>query len=318
MKVSVIVPVYKTEQYLSACVDSLLRQTYKDIQILLIDDGSPDKSGEICDGKAKKDPRVVCIHKQNGGLSSARNCGIEAATGEYLAFVDSDDVVHADMISVLVKNLERNGADLSGMAYRNFSGECPTEAQEKKCRVICGRDRVERYLLKENRLYCVVRYLYKRDTLGSQRFDERIRLGEDQDFIFRYAQKCSVLAMSDYDGYFYRQNMQSMSNGGLRSSHTFDLENRKAIIGKAQACNRGYAQTHYLKGVMAFAVRGIIYGEEENSGYVASYRKAVRKNFWKILFGKGMPFSYKAIALLLCLPEKSAYKSVRVLAKGRL
>ena len=90
-KISVIVPVYKAESYLRCCVDSLLAQTFRDFEILLIDDGSPDKSGEICDEYARKDGRIKALHKKNEGVSSARNAGIEHAQGEWITFVDADD-----------------------------------------------------------------------------------------------------------------------------------------------------------------------------------------------------------------------------------
>ena len=91
--ISVIVPIYKTAAYLPECVDSLIAQTYENLEILLVDDGSPDESGTIADAYAAKDPRIKVFHKENGGVSSARNLGIQNATGEYIAFVDSDDAV---------------------------------------------------------------------------------------------------------------------------------------------------------------------------------------------------------------------------------
>ena len=103
--VSVIIPIYKVEPYLCECVDSIIAQTYKNLEIILVDDGSPDKCPEICDGYAKQDGRIKVIHKLNGGLSDARNAGIGIATGEYLCFVDSDDVVHFRMIETLMKPL---------------------------------------------------------------------------------------------------------------------------------------------------------------------------------------------------------------------
>ena len=95
-KVSVIIPVYNVEQYLNRCIDSVLNQTYKDFEIILVDDGSTDKSGEICDVYAEKDSRITVIHKENGGLSDARNFGIDAARGDFLTFLDSDDYFHPE------------------------------------------------------------------------------------------------------------------------------------------------------------------------------------------------------------------------------
>ena len=97
-KVSIIVPVYKVEKYLRKCIDSIINQTLKDIEIILVDDGSPDNCGKICDEYAAKDTRIKVIHKENGGLSSARNAGMEVAEGEYIGFVDSDDWIESDLI----------------------------------------------------------------------------------------------------------------------------------------------------------------------------------------------------------------------------
>lgn len=111
-KLSVVVPVYKVEQYIHQCVDSILDQTFTDFEIILVDDGSPDKCGEICDEYTKKDSRVKVIHKKNGGLSDARNFGIDIAQGEYITFVDSDDKIDKYMYYDMLKNLEENDLDI--------------------------------------------------------------------------------------------------------------------------------------------------------------------------------------------------------------
>lgn len=111
-KISVIVPVYKAEVYLHRCVDSLLAQTFPDFEILLVDDGSPDRSGEICDEYARKDKRVRVFHKENGGVSSARQCGMDNARGEYTIHADPDDWVEADMLEELYKKAREEDADM--------------------------------------------------------------------------------------------------------------------------------------------------------------------------------------------------------------
>lgn len=112
-KISVIVPVYNMEQYLSRCVDGILQQTYSNLEIILVDDGSTDTSPKLCDEYATKDNRVKVIHKANGGLSSARNVGLEEATGDYLGFIDSDDYITTEMYSLLYKNIVTYQADIS-------------------------------------------------------------------------------------------------------------------------------------------------------------------------------------------------------------
>ena len=112
-KVSVIIPVYNVEKYLQRCFDSVVNQTLKDIEIILVNDGSTDSSGEMCDRLAKTDNRVKVIHKENGGLSDARNVGIEAAKGEFLSFIDSDDYVVPDMLEYLYTNAVSSGAQIA-------------------------------------------------------------------------------------------------------------------------------------------------------------------------------------------------------------
>lgn len=111
-KISIIVPVYKVESYLNRCIDSILAQSFTDFELILVDDGSPDKCGEICDLYAEKDNRIRVLHKENGGLSSARNIGIKNAMGKYIGFVDSDDYIRQDMFSVLYQAAEKYSSDL--------------------------------------------------------------------------------------------------------------------------------------------------------------------------------------------------------------
>ena len=108
--ISVIVPVYKVEPYIRKCVDSILGQTFSDIQVILVDDGSPDQCGKICDEYAKQDNRVEVIHKENGGLSDARNAGIPYAKGEYIIFLDSDDYIENDMFEYMYTRIKDSGA----------------------------------------------------------------------------------------------------------------------------------------------------------------------------------------------------------------
>ena len=113
LKISVIVPVYKVEEYLDRCVKSIVEQTHKNLEIILVDDGSPDNCPAICDSWAEKDRRIKVIHKENGGLCSARNAGMDIATGDFIGFVDSDDVIDCDMYQLLIENAVSSGADIS-------------------------------------------------------------------------------------------------------------------------------------------------------------------------------------------------------------
>ena len=116
-KISVIVPVYNVEKYLDKCIESILNQTFKNLEIILLDDGSTDNSGKMCDEYAKKDSRIKVVHKENGGISDTRNKGIDVSTGEYIGFVDSDDYISEDMFETMYNLSERYGADISVVSY---------------------------------------------------------------------------------------------------------------------------------------------------------------------------------------------------------
>lgn len=118
--ISVIIPIYKVEPYLRRCVDSVIKQTYKDLEIILVDDGSPDGCPKICDEYAKTDPRIKVIHKENGGLSSARNAGLDIISGEYVSFVDSDDYIHPKMIEILYNEMIKSRTLASSVEYKRI------------------------------------------------------------------------------------------------------------------------------------------------------------------------------------------------------
>lgn len=118
--ISIVVPVYNVADYLEECIDSIRQQTYKNLEIIIVDDGSTDKSGEICDGYSQQDNRIKIIHQKNSGLSAARNTGIDTATGEFLFFIDSDDIIHHKCIETLYINLYNNNADISSAELQRF------------------------------------------------------------------------------------------------------------------------------------------------------------------------------------------------------
>lgn len=122
-KISVIVPVYMVEDYLDRCVQSIIDQTHRELEVILVNDGSPDRCGAMCEMWAQKDPRVCVVHKENGGLSDARNVGIERATGAYLTFVDSDDYIHPRMLEILLAALEQSGAKIAVAGFCRTKGE---------------------------------------------------------------------------------------------------------------------------------------------------------------------------------------------------
>ena len=117
--ISVVVPIYKVEEYLQRCVDSIINQTYKNLEIILVDDGSPDSCPKMCDNFAKQDKRIKVIHKINAGVSEARNTGLEYATGDYVGFIDSDDYIHPTMYEKLLNGIKKENSDICMCRFVN-------------------------------------------------------------------------------------------------------------------------------------------------------------------------------------------------------
>ena len=134
--ISIIVPVYNVENYLKECLDSILNQTYQNIEVIIIDDGSTDNSSKICDEYAKKDKRIQVIHQQNSGLSVARNNGIKLSKGKYLSFIDSDDIIHSQMIELLNQEIKKNKCDISICKYQSFTDKYIEKQVEYKVKIM--------------------------------------------------------------------------------------------------------------------------------------------------------------------------------------
>lgn len=216
--ISVIVPVYNSEEYLHRCIDSILSQTHTDFELLLINDGSTDSSGIICDEYAVKDSRIRVFHKSNGGVSSARNLGLDHAKGKYISFIDSDDVVYPNYLSVLFQNIDK--CDLSYIGILGYdvalqkTGEW-THFEEQIIRI----DQTDEELIVKNNLL-EVGYPYgklfhqKIIETYNIRFDERISYQEDLIFTLQYISKCKTVYVSKEYGYIWhiQPNSNSLSH----------------------------------------------------------------------------------------------------------
>jgi glycosyltransferase involved in cell wall biosynthesis len=171
-KISVIIPVYNVENYLCKCIDSVLQQTYSNIEIILIDDGSDDGSGIICDEYAKQDSRIVVIHQENSGLSSARNTGLDHATGDWIAFLDSDDWIQPEMYEILFHLAEDYNADISSCQTRFCrSGEAePIIYDDNAVSIFTSEEMINELLTQQKVRFEVWNKLWKRALIGDIRF----------------------------------------------------------------------------------------------------------------------------------------------------
>ena len=204
--ITVIIPIYNVGTYVEATIKSLLAQSYENIEIILVDDGSTDDSGGVCDKYAGIDKRITVIHKANGGVSSARNAGLEEAKGEYVAFVDGDDIVSADYIKSLYEMLKENNVDMSVQVYYNmFSAKKEKSVAENIDRVMSADEFVEFEILGcRDTSVCVK--LYRLEIIQSYniRFDESITNLEDMLFLFQYLNRCNRVFYDTNQVNYYR------------------------------------------------------------------------------------------------------------------
>lgn len=207
--VSVIVPIYKVEKYLEKCLDSIIKQTYKNTEIILVDDGSPDKCGEICDTYINKDNRIKVFHKKNGGLSDARNYGLKKSIGEYILFVDSDDSIEPKMIETLVNTLEKNKSDISMCGFKIIQNDTSKHNQWFDQDTVLSKEEALKLLL-ENRIITSHAWnkLYKRNIIEKFPFPEG-KLYEDVRIMHKVFMSCNSIAITKE--YLYNYFLHSTS-----------------------------------------------------------------------------------------------------------
>ncbi len=210
--ISVIVPVYKVEPYLDRCVASIVAQTYKNLEIILVDDGSPDNCPQMCDAWAKKDDRIKVIHKQNGGLSDARNAGMAAARGEFIGFVDADDYISPDMYEQLCSHLINDDSDIAACDFLAFADE--TEINDDSCPIPKSHTASAHEAMSDivnNRNFRAVAWnkLYRKDLLDGMLFEVG-KLHEDEFFTYKVIDRAKQLVYVDRPLYFYRQRPESI------------------------------------------------------------------------------------------------------------
>ena len=210
-KISIIVPVYEVEAYLERCIQSIMNQTYHEIEILLIDDGSSDNSGIICDTYALKDNRIRVTHKTNGGQADARNVGIDLATGDYIVFVDSDDYIHPEMCKCLLKNLQAGDADIAVCSFKMTYDNTETfDVGDYKTLIFSNIDALNLFFTFSSINMAVVwNKLYKKILFDGLRFPiDRFR--EDEAISYKLIYKSKRISITSRVLYFYRQRDNSL------------------------------------------------------------------------------------------------------------
>lgn len=222
--ISIIIPVYKVEKYLEKCIQSVINQTYENLQIILVDDGSPDNCGKICDEYAKKDHRIEVIHKSNGGLSDARNKGLEIAKGEYIGFVDSDDYIESDMYEVLYNLLKQYNVDVSICNFYTVSqGRIAIKNADNGIKEYNRIEILKEILLDNDIQSYAWNKLYKRELFGEIKYPVGKKY-EDIGTTFYLLEKCNKVVVTGKPEYYYINRQDSIVNNVTESTITDYIE----------------------------------------------------------------------------------------------
>ena len=247
--ITIIVPVYKVEKYLNRCIDSIINQTYTDFELLLVDDGSPDNCGKICDEYAGRDSRIFVIHQKNGGLSAARNTGInwfyEQNRSEYITFVDSDDWLHPQYLSILMNGIAENHVKISVCNLNRVTAETPYE----------NYDNIE-YKLSSPENFLVNHFwqynyacgkLYHKDVFEDVRYPVG-KIFEDTFTTYKMLHKCEKIAYTELQLYYYFYNEQGISHSPWKPSELviFDAMQEQMQFYKEKGLKKAYAKEFEL------------------------------------------------------------------------
>ena len=320
MKVSVIIPVYNTEKFLSACLDSIIQQTETDFEVILIDDGSTDKSNDICDRYATVDNRFRVFRKENGGVSSARNCGIGKMRGDYFCFVDSDDTISPDYLSTLLDNIQKNSCVVSvcGMTEDEFiyqKNTCILNRKEALHSIFGEKNSIKGYIGGKMFKSCIV-------NSDNIRFDENQSLAEDMLFIFDYLRACKdsdIVCVSDAKLYRYVKNEDSVLNR-RNKARVFDekwcniAEASKKALDRTSPEEKKLRKAICMEMVMQYVtLLGImIRCDEKSSTRYKEYRRFVAKYLFPYLCNGKFSLRKRigALAILIC-PDLASKKGVK-------
>lgn len=296
--ISIIVPVYKVEKYLDKCIESIVNQSYRDLEILLVDDGSPDNCPAMCDAWAQKDRRIKVIHKENGGVSSARNVGLGYAGGEYIGFVDSDDYTDLHMYEFLLANMTENHSDISVCStfLVKENGDIQPDSTVTQ-QVLRQKEAVETISYSMNN--SLWNKLFRRKVLGESRFDEGHTFGEDHLFLLKVLKNIEKISFVNVPLYYYVQRSNSTTNAGL-SRRSFDQVYMKDALYAFVRENFPYIREYYRK--LSFTARENLCRKILLSDAYLTYEKEFR------VYQKYMKAEYSAVKSQLTEKEIVEYR----------
>ena len=324
--ISVIVPVYNVEKYLDRCVRSLLNQTYTNIEIILIDDGSPDKCPQICDSYAEQYEKVRVFHKQNGGLGSARNAGLRLAEGAFVSFVDSDDWLEEDTYEYMMSLIATHNADVADIMCIQTSDEnMKAQQPEEVVKVFKGVDILKHYLQRglaeqNGAPFSVCRKLYKKEILQDILFDEHV-VSEDTCFNYKALSRSNVEVVSNYRKYYYFQNnSSSITSGALRKKDLTLLEVTEELIELARVTNDkeiiDLAVAKRARSDFSLLAKAAVGGMSDNitDDDISALIKGLKRNLL-LLLKSPIPINRKILCISFALNYKLSTKMIQFVKK---
>lgn len=296
--ISIIVPVYNVEEYLPRCIDSILAQTFTDFELILVDDGSPDNCGKICDEYAKKDNRIKVIHKENGGVSSARNLGMDNSSGQYITFCDADDCLHKQIYEILFYYAIKESSEIVVCNYKKF-----TYLEEVKSNVIDYKER-EYACLSGKEAYeyistpekcqmfgSVCNKLFSANVISNISFDTNLSYGEDLCFVLSVLFSAeSVIVLDDMALYYYYTRPNSAMNT-LQSKQFYDFYLTKIKIYEYIEKNMGVNVGSYFNRTRILVDTFLGVKDKE----YAAVRKEAKKIFFSVIFAKNIAIKEKML-----------------------
>ena len=318
-KISIIVPVYNVEEYIHRCIDSILAQTFTDFELILVNDGSPDQCGKICDEYAENDSRIKVIHKKNGGLSDARNAGLEIAQGEYIGFVDSDDYIEHDMYEKLIEACKEDNSQLAMCGrYKVLGEELKPMFSFKGRKIWQSREAIEKLLTWDNIDSSAWDKLFSRNLFEELRFPVG-KYNEDIYIMTQIIHQAGKIVHIGDAKYYYFHRLDSITTENFSEKKLDLLEANQKVT---ELVKKYYP--HLEMKVESFNLKGIIYlsgllqDKHCKKEYSMSYnliKKQLYNNIYKIIGNPYIGRITKAKAVLVAINLYAPIRKMRDLVK---
>ena len=313
--VSIIMPVYNVAQYLKKCIDSIIAQSFDAWELILVDDGSSDGSQTICDEYAAADARIQVLHKENGGVSSARNLGLEKKTGEYVLFLDADDWIEPQMLELLVNAAEQNQADIAACDVYH-ARILENHEIERTCAYKWGKLDAEKVYTGEEIFYQIMNKsatlwnkLFRTDLVGDTVFDTAMTYAEDTDFLFKVMKDSRKVVAIPYVGYNYVYNRPgNVVSAGISPKTLEHIKNTKLLYDQMHEIGMGALGVYRIFMVLNRHLCKMPYHSFGDQTY-RPYRQEIRKAAYypslrdriSFYFSGRFPVSKKVQYLLICI-----------------